>query len=310
MKINQIREIMITNMQASLKFIRPLLELSVQEMAELMGVTRQTINNLESNKSTMSVTQYIAICAVIDNRSKGNCEVLRAINAIIKANSTQNIDIDLSELYNGLFLEKWFLTFPEYKMEIEDEIAEWSKLDQGLLEKLASSYKVLINYDSLMMEDAEVFFKRFAKVLKKYQSKMIIPFRVIENIQELSKDENNKSSIQARNTIKYIAQLQAKEVIEIRGEKDDPKNPDDLLIDVYKRYVGEYNVAIITQNAYLAHVIMSIESSNILNLLCKINSMNELNIWDTEGLDDYVEHLAETYDATSEQLPGEGWDML
>ena len=66
----QLRQRMIGIMQTSLKQIRQVLGFGVQEFGDLMGLTRQTINNIETKKNTMSSIQYIAICAVIDNYIK------------------------------------------------------------------------------------------------------------------------------------------------------------------------------------------------------------------------------------------------
>ena len=52
-------------MQVSLKQIRQVLGFGVQEFGDLIGLTRQTINNLETQKNKMSSIQYIAICAAV-----------------------------------------------------------------------------------------------------------------------------------------------------------------------------------------------------------------------------------------------------
>jgi DNA-binding XRE family transcriptional regulator len=92
--------------QNSLKFIRPLLGLTVQGMAELIGLTRQTINNLESKRTTITTIQCIAICAVIDNRCKENNEELRKIKQIIIDNSDVKLNINSNS--NKSFLQEWF----------------------------------------------------------------------------------------------------------------------------------------------------------------------------------------------------------
>lgn len=310
MNANQLRDIMISNIQTSIKFIRPLLGLTVQEMAELMGVTRQTINDLESNKRLMSITEYIVICAIIDNKCKENYEVLRAINAIIRANSITNIDIDFNELYNGLFLEKWFSTFSNYELVKDDEIYGWDMLDQDLLEKLAANYKIFIDYDSLMIPESEIFFKRFTKILRKNKNKIIIPLRIIEKLENLAKEDDDKLSIQAKHAIKCIVQMQSEEVIQIRGEENDLENSNDLFLDLFGKYNGEYNLALITQNKYLAHMVMNIESYDSLNMLCKINSINELSQWYKEKLDNDIKESEEIYSDMPETILNGGWEIL
>lgn len=51
--------------QNNLIHIRNCLGLSRQQLGDMIGVTRQTIHNLECNKSKMTKTFYIAIATVI-----------------------------------------------------------------------------------------------------------------------------------------------------------------------------------------------------------------------------------------------------
>ena len=56
----------ITRLQESLQLIRQAGGWSAEEFEEMIGVTKQTISNLENKKTVMSKTQYIAIRAVLD----------------------------------------------------------------------------------------------------------------------------------------------------------------------------------------------------------------------------------------------------
>lgn len=53
-------------LQDNLQFIRKAGGWSAQEFGDMIGVTKQTISNLENKKTAMSKTQYIAIRAVLD----------------------------------------------------------------------------------------------------------------------------------------------------------------------------------------------------------------------------------------------------
>lgn len=52
--------------QDNLKKRRKELNISVNHLAEAIGVTRATIYNLENNKIKMSKTKYIALSVVMD----------------------------------------------------------------------------------------------------------------------------------------------------------------------------------------------------------------------------------------------------
>ncbi len=56
----------IQKLQTNLSTIRRAGEWTAEEFGDMIGVTKQTISNLESQKVAMSKTQYIAIRAVID----------------------------------------------------------------------------------------------------------------------------------------------------------------------------------------------------------------------------------------------------
>ena len=56
----------IKKLQTNLALIRKIAGWSTSELGDLIGVTKQTINNLENKKTDMTKTQYIAIRAVLD----------------------------------------------------------------------------------------------------------------------------------------------------------------------------------------------------------------------------------------------------
>ena len=59
-------EFEIEKLTRSLPSIRKIAGWSSEDLGELIGVTKQTISNIETRKSTMSKTQYIAIRTIID----------------------------------------------------------------------------------------------------------------------------------------------------------------------------------------------------------------------------------------------------
>ena len=56
----------IAKLQDNLLLIRKAGGWSAEEFGDMIGVTKQTISNLENKKTLMSKTQYIAIRAVLD----------------------------------------------------------------------------------------------------------------------------------------------------------------------------------------------------------------------------------------------------
>nr|WP_294484742.1 helix-turn-helix transcriptional regulator [uncultured Anaerosporobacter sp.] len=61
-------------LQNNLTVIRKVAGWTTADLGELIGVTKQTISNLENNKTIMTKTQYIAIRAILDYEISTNTE--------------------------------------------------------------------------------------------------------------------------------------------------------------------------------------------------------------------------------------------
>lgn len=72
----------IERLQDNLLLIRRSVGWTAEEFGDRIGVTRQTINNLEAHRNTLSKTQYIAIRAVLDaemSESPEDTKMLRCL---------------------------------------------------------------------------------------------------------------------------------------------------------------------------------------------------------------------------------------
>ncbi|MDE6834001.1 MAG: helix-turn-helix domain-containing protein [Ruminococcus sp.] len=85
---SQLRQRMIDTMQISLRRIRQVIGLGVQEFSDVVGITRQSLNNLESLKVKMSAIQFVAVCAVIDHFVESQPELMSVIISILNSNDT------------------------------------------------------------------------------------------------------------------------------------------------------------------------------------------------------------------------------
>jgi len=68
------REIQIKKLQQNLSAIRKIAGWTAEVLGEKIGVTKQTISNLENQKTLMNFTQYIAIRSVLDYEIEHNKE--------------------------------------------------------------------------------------------------------------------------------------------------------------------------------------------------------------------------------------------
>lgn len=68
------RETKIIRLQHNLSAIRKIAGWTTEQLGDKIGVSKQTISNLENAKSPMNLTQYIAIRAVLDYEIASNPE--------------------------------------------------------------------------------------------------------------------------------------------------------------------------------------------------------------------------------------------
>ena len=94
------REKMIKNLQKNLKLVRQAAGWDQQQLAELIGVSRQTINNIENQKSPMNATQYVAIAAMLEIRQREKPGLSNVIEAVLMM---EDDDQNLGDEYSSNF---------------------------------------------------------------------------------------------------------------------------------------------------------------------------------------------------------------
>lgn len=89
-------EVEIAKLQDNLQTIRKAGGWSAEEFGEMIGVTKQTISNLENKKTPMSKTQYIAIRAVLDYElaeQPENAVLVSTVNLCLNSDNLPVADI-------------------------------------------------------------------------------------------------------------------------------------------------------------------------------------------------------------------------
>ena len=95
----------IERLQDNLALIRKAGGWSAEEFGEMIGVTKQTISNLENKKTPLSKTQYIAIRAVLDyeiaERAKGGDDTALAstVNICLNSEGLSSEDIKKAQAF-------------------------------------------------------------------------------------------------------------------------------------------------------------------------------------------------------------------
>lgn len=94
--MTEIQERQVWLLQDNLSSLRKIAGWTADELGARIGVTKQTISNLENKKNPMNLTQYIAIRAVFDYkifqspRSSENKILQQTINLLLDSDTTES----------------------------------------------------------------------------------------------------------------------------------------------------------------------------------------------------------------------------
>jgi transcriptional regulator with XRE-family HTH domain len=87
-------------LQQNLCSIRKIAGWTAEQLGEKIGVTKQTISNLENSKTPMSLTQYIAIRSILDYEIESNKDntVLQPVITVLVDKGAELEEEDYSEI--------------------------------------------------------------------------------------------------------------------------------------------------------------------------------------------------------------------
>ena len=251
------RQALIENFQISMKAIRLLMGYSIVELAEYVGVTRQTINNLETGKSKMSTMQFLSLAAVVDNYITLNGDMYQAIAAILDGNGKKMVKYYDTSFSGFSLLRRWFLLFEGAGNEIIPDDGRSLNITQ--VQQMMRGYKVFLDDTVLLSEYAEEFLHSWAGHLLAENEKLIIPLRSIEQIQERTQDA--ACAQQAVKALRLLNWMQQKNVVQIRGEENDA-NLRDTILSVFLKFRGTYRLCLITQDQTFAAEVLRLNETS------------------------------------------------
>ena len=270
----QFREHMIGVMQVAMKPIRLVLGLGVQELGDIMGLSRQSINNLENGKVQMNYSQYVAFISVIDYICSINTELKNVIKSILVKSDYDETNKIYEDIDEDTFIKKWLRCFP-------DELDKLLPLISSV-EDLTENYRVFIDSSVLFHVSGYKEFSELCDAMEKNHHSFIIPVTAVYEIKEKLLNENNVVKKMANEAIETLAKLQSRGIIEFRGEQDD-NDTNSLLVSVFQRFKVTHKLALITQDSELAEEILALNDSDIGGFQIvsyHFNAFGNLEKWD------------------------------
>lgn len=258
----QLRQKMIDSMQNSLRQVRQVLGLGVQELSDFVGLTRQTLNNLECKKSRMSAAQYLAICAVIDYCTRDKPEQYTAIQAILSSGGEEGQSLSFSSVKDNSLLKNWFLCFPDDSKITGAFCGDKKVITPKQFEGIAYSHKIFVDDTILGQEGFGSWIQQVSDIMRERGNRFLVPLKVIENMQNGTLSADPLTAGTSQRGMGTLAAMQQSRLIEIRGEKSDV-NIIGTFVSVIAKFKHTNRLALLTQNEKLAKQILALNSDDL-----------------------------------------------
>ena len=306
---------MIQTMQASLKQIRQVLGFGVQEFGDLIGLTRQSINNLETQKSKMSATQYVAISAVIDYCVKGRPELRPILSTILCSNDPQAENSVFASIENDSMIKKWFSCFSDESTIIGLPQEESGKITLEDFQNIAENYKVFLDQTILMKEGFSTALLPLEECMQKSGNRFIVPLTVITAIQYQMMNGKDREEQAAKRGMELLFRLQKKNLLDPHGEKSDV-NTLSTILSVFSKFKFLHRLALITCDPQLAGRISTLNDPEIggFHILVLTYSQEAgIQRWGPSDTDQTVEETPAPESSQlkqSEATPLQGWETI
>lgn len=317
-------ERMISTLQSSLRLIRQSIKLGVQEFADLIGVTRQTVNNLESQKSQMSVTQFVAICSAIDHYTANSPQLRQIVYQFLQLdNDTDNIFLRIDRSTNIPLSNRWFALFEN---NIENNGSDKTLTKSVVLTKfndgIVCDFKYLVENCRIFLDDtalSDPLFEKAAeplfKLVENNDGAIIVPSTAVNIVCGYGEHEYLRSEI----GIHLLQKMKRRGILEVRGDEKNDGNVAATLISVFAKYKCRYKLALFTQNEDLANQILNLNGNAIGGfdiLVYRSNQNGEFKSWsnndsllDADSFDD-LEDLEMSVDNNDNIEEFVGWDTI
>lgn len=251
MKYSEARGVLMDAVQKSMKSCRMLCGMSGVDLADEIGVSRQTVNSLEKEGTSYKITQQQCMCilAVYQNYTMDKPALKDLLWRNICANSLLAGKPQYIRYENGQdinFMDKWFETQP-LKIECGADI-----LDGDGLRQIVCRFRLFISSDSLLVENAKQALEELLSIMDECGKRLIVPSRVLEQVQMRRTQGTQEEQDRAQDIYNYLMEQRANGKVVVCGDITDPEEEDLLFESIRDMFREAGNLFFIVQDPNLA----------------------------------------------------------
>lgn len=233
------RKALIETFQSVMKEVRMELGWTAAQLAAMLGVSRQTVSNLETRRQPMAWVQYLSLAALVDYAVEGKDAKRQKVLKALDEAGANNMWYTPAAQDGSLLLRA--LT------GVVQETADPAQAK--LYTRLAEKTKIFLDADIFLAEGAVGFFATFSGYLQQGGTRAILPYRAVQQLdQDGSPEARTRAMAIARN-------LQKDGCLVIRGEQNDP-DTHDTIRSVFLKFRSRYALTLLTQDEAFAQDVL------------------------------------------------------
>ena len=142
------------------------------------------------------------------------------------------------------------------------------------LERVVREFRIVIDTCSLLHTRYDLFFQNAAPYLKKYGKKVIVPERVLGELEKYRhnpKVANDRAAQAHRDKVmEDLARYRREGLVGVYGDKEDSPVVDQVILSVVARFRDRYNMMVITQDRALGEEVEQLGCSQAVRGIKKV----------------------------------------
>ena len=252
--------------QQNFRRLRSICEWSASDVAEVLGVTRQTVNNLEMGKTQLTPLQYIGFASMLEHCRKSRRDVAAYLNICLAhfPGSEQGAAGDL--------LSSWFSFFPKQFPKAEVPGNAFRNIQSfKLIEHIIESCKVIVTPD-IFLGNRKCLEELGAAALQ-YNNPLIVPAKALALI-ESSLSEDCRA---------FVDSCRRDGRIKLYGDEQDPPLAEVITMQML-RLRSKYSLCLVTNDRTLASDVQTLGSLQSVSgydiITARIVGGTYLQLWD------------------------------
>lgn len=274
--LNSLQQARLAFLQGKLRRIRSICGFCGNDLAVLLGVTRQTIANLEMTKTALAPPMLLALAAVLEEYCRKTPEAAPLLD-LCMADFPMPPDWSGPKPDAANLASLWFSAWPE---QFSPGAGRESRSIQSfeLMELVSANFKIFFCPDILLFPAGISRLEDLCALAGDCGNVVNIPGMAFRKIAEDLPHE----------TKTRIAALQHERTLVLRGEEEDPPLAS-LLLEKFIQLRTKYNLCLVTNDETLAFDILKLNDLKSLLgrpiLALKLDQAGEIGLWDEKLAD-------------------------